>query len=316
MNPRIILLGAAAIFVAVAAAFLAKSYLQSNAPDQTQNAGQQETTRILVAANNLPMGHIIEVGDLSWQDWPLQGLNANYLQEDSYNLEDMAGSVVRYGITAGEPMTSIRMISPGDRGFLAAVLTPGMRAVSIPITRTSGVSGFIFPGDRVDVILTQTIEVETLASLIGDTAGGGNDADKDEHEVSVTVLRNVRVLAVDTRTDDQDKTPELGKSVTLEVTPDIAEKIALITRMGVVALSLRSITTPDGTKTTALSPDDEGPFTSPQTYTWDYEANRLIDPVLGIGSITTLVLSRGADSQILILGATGNFETRDKDSRR
>ena len=316
MNPRIILLGAAAIFVAVAAAFLAKSYLQSSAPDQTQTAGQQETTRILVAANNLPMGHIIEVGDLSWQDWPLDGLNANYLQDDSYNLEDMAGSVVRYGVTAGEPMTTVRMISPGERGFLAAVLTPGMRAISIPITRTSGVAGFIFPGDRVDVILTQTLEVETLASLIGDTAGGGNDADKEEHEASVTVLRNVRVLAVDTRTDDQEKTPELGKSVTLEVTPDIAEKIALITRMGVVALSLRSITSPDGTKNVALSPDDEGPFTLPQTHTWDYQANQLIEPIVGIGNITTLVLSRGADSQILILGLTGNLETRDKDSRR
>lgn len=310
MNPRIILLGAAAIFVAVAAAFLAKSYLQSTAPDQAQTAGQQETTRILVAANNLPMGHIIEVGDLSWQDWPLQGLNANYLQEDSYNLEDMAGSVVRYGITAGEPMTSVRMISPGERGFLAAILTPGMRAVSIPITRTSGVSGFIFPGDRVDVILTQTLEVLTLLALLQ-----GED-EKEEREVSVTVLRNVRVLAVDTRTDDQEKTPELGKSVTLEVTPDIAEKLALMTRMGVVVLSLRSISAPDGTKTTALSPDDEGPFTSPQTYTWDYQTNRLIAPVNRAGDVKTIVLDRGSKSQILILGITGDLGPLNTEPRR
>lgn len=310
MNPRIILLGAAAIFVAVAAAFLAKSYLQSTAPDQAQTAGQQETTRILVAANNLPMGHIIEVGDLSWQDWPLQGLNANYLQEDSYNLEDMAGSVVRYGITAGEPMTSVRMISPGERGFLAAILTPGMRAVSIPVTRTSGVAGFIFPGDRVDVILTQTLEVLTLLALLQ-----GED-EKEEREVSVTVLRNVRVLAVDTRTDDQEKTPELGKSVTLEVTPDIAEKLTLMTRMGVVALSLRSITAPDGTKTTALSPDDEGPFTSPQTYTWDYQTNRLIAPVNRAGDVKTIVLDRGRESQILILGITGDLGPLNTEPRR
>ena len=310
MNPRIILLGAAAVFVAVAAAFLARSYLQSNAPDQAQTASQQETTRILVAANNLPMGHIIEVGDLSWQDWPLEGLNANYLQEEAYNLEDMAGSVVRYGVTAGEPMTSVRMISPGERGFLAAVLTPGMRAVSIPVTRTSGVAGFVFPGDRVDVILTQTLEIQTLQALLE----GNNE--KEEREVSVTVLRNVRVLAVDTRTDDQEKTPELGKSVTLEVTTDIAEKLALMTRMGVVALSLRSITAADGTQNAALTPDDDGPFTSPQTYTWDYQTNRLITPINRAGDVQTIVLDRGSESQILILGLTGDLGPLNNEPRR
>ncbi len=316
MNPRIILLFAAAVFVAVVAAFLARSYLQSNQPGQTQVAGQQETTKILVAANNLPMGHIIEVGDLTWQDWPLDGLNANYLQEEDYNLEDMAGSVVRYGVTAGEPMTSVRLISPGERGFLAAVLTPGMRAISIPVTRTSGVAGFVFPGDRVDLILTHTLEVDTLESLIAASTGAGTVKEKEEHEASVTVLRNVRVLAVDTRTDDMDKTPELGKSVTLEVTPEIAERVALITRLGVVALSLRSITAADGTKNAAMSPDDDGPFSSPQTHTWDYQASHLIKPVLTSVDIQTIVLSRGSETQILILSTTGNLETRDKDARR
>ena len=123
MNPRIILLGAAAVFVAVAAAFLARSYLQSNAPDQAQTTNQQETTRILVAANNLPMGHVVEVGDLSWQDWPLEGLNANYLQEESYNLEDMAGNSI------GRPF-EVDVFDKVDRTLQA-------QTVSLPFTVTA-----------------------------------------------------------------------------------------------------------------------------------------------------------------------------------
>lgn len=316
MNPRIILLIGAALVVAVGAAFLARFYLQSSQPETPELVARQDTVKIVVAAVNLPMGHIIEAGNVSWQDWPSDNINSNYMQEQSYTLQGLEGGVIRYGITAGEPMTILQTVSPGERGFLAAILKPGMRAITIPVARTTGLAGFVFPGDRVDLILTQRIEVETLGSIIGDASGGLDDQAQEEHQASVTFLRNVRVLAVDTRTDDMAKTPQLSKSVTLEVTPKMAERVTVGLRLGTISLALRSLTGPDGKKVLALSPDDEMPTISPQSHTWDYQASHLIRPVLQYQDIKTIVVTRGGKSQILVIGLTGDLETRDKDAGR
>src|SRR4029453_2276891 len=106
-------------------------------------------------------------------------------------------------------------VGPNDRGFLAAALSPGMRAITVPVSATTGVAGFVFPGDRVDMVLTQEVE------------GGG---DGPALKVSETIVRNLRVLATDQRIDSKD---EEGKTVvktfatvTLEVTPRIGEKIS------------------------------------------------------------------------------------------
>jgi len=313
MNPRLLALIGAALVVAVGAAFLARWYLagtQTETPDQVV---PQDTVKIIVAAINLPMGHLIEVGDLTWQDWPKDNINSNYLREENTTLQQMEGSVIRYGITAGEPLTTLQTVSPGERGFLAAVLKPGMRAITIPVARTTGLAGFVFPGDRVDLILTQRLEVETLNSIIGDVAGGRYDEPDEEHEASVTFMRNVRVLAVDTRTDDMEKTPQLGKSVTVEVTPRMAEQLTVSLRLGTVSLALRSLTAPDGSQIMAMNPDDDMPFVSPQTASWDYETSSLIRPVLQQREVKSLVVIRGVDSQILIIGVTGQLEARDKD---
>src|SRR3546814_780778 len=106
------------------------------------------------------------------------------------------GTVVRNPITAGQPVTQGALVKPGDRGFLAAALGPGMRAVTFPVSAKTAVAGFVFPGDRVDLVLTQ------------DVAGGG---DGPALKVSETVMRNLRVLATDQRTDNT--TDENGKTV-------------------------------------------------------------------------------------------------------
>jgi pilus assembly protein CpaB len=122
------------------------------------------------------------------------------------------------------------MVGPNDRGFLAAALGPGMRAVTVPVSSTTGVGGFIFAGDRVDVVLTQEV------------AGGG---DGPPLRVSETIVRNMRVLATDQRTDSKDEegktVPKVMSTVTLEVTPRIAEKVAVAQSVGSLSLSLRSI---------------------------------------------------------------------------
>jgi len=313
MNPRILALIGAALVVAIGAAFLARYYLTGSQPDTSDQTAQQDTVKVIVAAINLPMGHLVEVGDLTWQDWPKSNINSNYLQEENTTLQQMEGSVIRYGITAGEPLTTLQTVSPGERGFLAAILKPGMRAITIPVARTTGLAGFVFPGDRVDLILTQRLEVETLGSILGDRPGESNDEKGEEHEASVTFMRNVRVLAVDTRTDDMEKIPQLGKSVTVEVTPRMAEQLTVSFRLGTVSLALRSLTSPDGRQIMAMNPDDDMPYVSPQTASWDYETSSLIAPVIQQREVNSLIVIRGVNSQILIVGKTGQLEARDKD---
>ncbi len=120
-------------------------------------------------------------------------------------------------IPAGQPVTQGALVKPGDRGFLAAALGAGMRAVTVPVSTQSAVAGFVFPGDRIDLILTQSV------------SGGG---DGPALKASETVLRNLRVLATDQKTDKQ--TDDKGNTivntystVTVEATPKIAEKIAV-----------------------------------------------------------------------------------------
>ncbi|HWU91637.1 MAG TPA: Flp pilus assembly protein CpaB, partial [Sphingomicrobium sp.] len=148
-------------------------------------------------------------------------------QPDTKNLQ---GTVVRYAIAAGQPVTRGSLVGPQDRGFLAAALGPGMRAVTVPVNVSAGVAGFIFPGDHVDLMLTQQV------------AGGGEGPPL---KVSETIIRNVRVLATDQRFTDKDADGKTAvrtfSNVTLEVTPRIAEKIAVAQSIGQLSLSLRSI---------------------------------------------------------------------------
>ena len=145
----------------------------------------------------------------------------------------LLGTVVRFPITAGQPVTQGQLVKPGDRGFLAAALGPGMRAITVPVSAKTGVSGFIFPGDHVDLMLTQTVR------------GAGGGGDEQSLKAAETILRNLRVLATDQKTDSEvvdGKTVVVeSHHVTLEVTPRIAEKISVAQTIGTLALSLRSI---------------------------------------------------------------------------
>lgn len=280
MNPRIIFLIVAAIVVAGGTAYLVRVFLAGSGP-QDEDQVQLETSEILVASKNLPMGHLVAPGDLIWTDWPNEGLHSNYLNQESTAIDDLTGFVVRFGITGGEPVTRGRIVGPGEKGFLAVVLSPGMRAVTIPVNRTSGVAGFIFPGDRVDVILTKFAQ---------DKSGA-------DHLVGETVLKNIRVLGVDLRVDDQNKgTPELGKSVTLEVTPKMAEKVSMLGNMGGISLALRSLKMVDGQGIEIFSPDDNLPVSNAQTHTWDAEVSRLVPPLNP--QVQTLTISRGAQTEV------------------
>jgi pilus assembly protein CpaB len=214
---------------------MAKNMFAGAGAEQAQAAAATQAVpvgpKVLVARKALPVGTIIDAESLTYQPWPTEMMQSAYYTEgqpDS-DMSKLLGTVVRYPITAGQPLTRGALVGPQDRGFLAAALGPGMRAVTVPVNAASSVAGFVFPGDRVDIVLTQEV-------------GGGEGPPL---KVSETVVRNVRVLATDQRIDSkgEDGKTEVRtfSNVTLEATPRIAEKIAVAQSVGQLSLSLRSI---------------------------------------------------------------------------
>src|SRR5918995_652324 len=232
MNVKKIALLFGALVIAVVTAVMAKNMFVGAGTEQAQAAPAVPLgPKVLVARKALPVGTIIDAESLTYQPWPKELIQSAYYTEGSpdSDMSKLLGTVVRYPITAGQPMTRGALVGPQDRGFLAAALGPGMRAVTVPVNASSGVAGFVFPGDRVDIVLTQEV-----------TGGEGPPL-----KVSETVVRNVRVLATDQRIDSkgEDGKTEVRtfSNVTLEATPRIAEKIAVAQSMGSLTLSLRSI---------------------------------------------------------------------------
>lgn len=216
-------------------------------PAEAQTAPQAiriAAADVLVAAQSLPAGTILKVGDVRWQRWPDDGIDANFLQRDkgATPQQDAAGRVVLRGIAAGEPITASRLIKAGEAGFLAAALAPGMRAVSVKIDAVSGNSGFIVPGDRVDVLLAERFPI-IYANNHND---GESTHTRPSHKtVNSIVLSDVRVLAIDQEMRDLDNKPKTGQTATLEVELAQAQKLALAPQMGSLSLALRSLARPE-----------------------------------------------------------------------
>jgi pilus assembly protein CpaB len=232
MDVRKIILLVGALIVAGVTALLAKNMFAGASAPVAVAAEQQAGPEVLVATRSLPVGTIIDAEALRYQVWP-QGLvqPAYYIRgAQGANPADLIGTVVRSEITAGQPVTQGALVRPGERGFLAAALGPGMRAITVAVSATSGVAGFVFPGDRVDMVLTQEVTGE---------------GDGPSLRVSETIIRNIRVLATDQRINARDEEGNQVAApiatVTLEATPRIAEKIAVAQTLGQLSLSLRSL---------------------------------------------------------------------------
>lgn len=232
MNARSLLIIVAALLVAGVTAFLARSWLSAERVQvQTAQVAVREVPAqaVLVAAAHLPTGLFIKEEHLRWQAWPADAADPNYMLQDQTDLATLVGSVVRRDIAAGEPIIAGKIVKPGDRGFLAAVLAPGMRAVTFGVSDTTGVAGLVFPGDRVDMLLTQNLQ---SAGLNGET--------DPVRRASETVLENVRILAIGQQLN-QSQLPSEGKTATIEVTPKQAEMVAVLVELGRLSLALRSL---------------------------------------------------------------------------
>jgi pilus assembly protein CpaB len=250
MDARKLILLVGALVVAAITAFMARSLMSGSSAPQAgavpAAVQPQNTTEVLVAKRELPVGTILDAQSLEFRPWPKELIEGAYFVKSESDPAKLVGTVVRFPIPAGQPVTQGALVKPGDRGFLAAALGPGMRAVTVPVSAQSAVAGFVFPGDRIDLILTQSV------------TGGG---DGPPLKASETVLRNLRVLATDQKTDKQ--TDDKGNTivntfstVTVEATPKIAEKIAVAQTIGSLSLSLRSIADNQGELEEAIASGD------------------------------------------------------------
>jgi len=235
MKPaRLVVLGIA--LVAGALAFWL-SRAPAPAPEKVAQA-PSETVEILVAKTDIDVGRAVTAENLTWQAWPVKAAGPLFIRRSARPtaIEDLKGSVARASFVAGEPMREQKLVKANGSGFMSAILPAGMRAVSTEISAETGAGGFILPNDRVDVILTR---------------------ENEGSAVSETVLRNVRVLAIDQTIQEKDgQKVVVGKTATIELAPRQTETLALSRKRGTLSLALRSLA--DAKPTQAAEDDDGG----------------------------------------------------------
>ena len=227
MNLSKIIIIVIAIGAAIGAMLLSKSF---TSPAQTITAVERpavkafETLEVLMASGNMPIGHKVTEADIEWMAWPKDMVRDNMVVKSGG--EDMlakaVGSVVRVQIDEGDPVRFNKLIDPENGGLMAALLGPGMRAISTPISPETSAGGFILPNDKVDVLLTKQ--------------------DNNDRNQTRTILVNVKVLAIDQTIKDLDgQQVVVGKTETLELSSEQAEVLALANNEGSLTLSLRSL---------------------------------------------------------------------------
>ncbi len=238
---------------------------------------------VLTSANTLNVGEFVTGEDVSWEAWDGTVVLSQHFLKDVHTLTDVIGAVVRRPLTEGEVITNAQLVRPGERGFLAAVLRPGMRAVTVEIDKVSGNAGLIFPGDHVDVILTYEF--------------AGKDQSIGNRLASETIMSNLRVIAVDQRVESlvrvsQEEEIKTAGTATLEVTPTEAEQVTVASEIGILSLSLRSL----------ASTDSDGSGRRASRPTWGSDVSRALSAeaaaARGRGPIG-LVLMRGADLDVV-----------------
>jgi len=204
-----------------------------NQSKQQQAVSAPPTEQILVANGLLQAGALLQPGDLTSGNVAVTAVPDGASLDTPANRSALIGSMIREPISPGAPILDSAIIHPGDHGFLAAVLAPGMRAVTVGVDAVSGESGLIWPGDHVDVLLTQTLDDPSVP--LG------------QRIAAEIVLRDVRVIATGQQLVQGTVTqnggaapPPPATTVTLEVTPDQAERCEVATHLGPLSLVVHS----------------------------------------------------------------------------
>ncbi len=206
------------------------------------------TADVLVAKADIPMGTTITPASVAWEAWPAGTASGNFIRKsDRPNaVNTLTGSIARYPFIAGEPIREAKLVDAKGSGFMAAILPPGMRAVSTLISPETGAGGFILPNDHVDVILTRRDREAEKAT-------------GTEVQTSETILGNVRVLAIDQSVEEKNgQKVVVGRTATLELAPHQAETLVLSKQLGPLSLVLRSIADASGGPKLEEQPEKRG----------------------------------------------------------
>lgn len=244
--------------------------LSPGAPPATvSDAPQPQRIALLVAARAVQAGTLLKPEDLAARELATEDMPPGGLRDTPEARIDLIGAMVRRTLAPGDPLRFDAVLRPGENGFLAAVLAPGMRAVTVGVDAVTGTAGLIWPGDRVDVILTQAFDENEIAP--------------SRRVAGEAVLGAARVIAVDRHLVQGmqpgavgDAIREANRTVTIEVTPDQATRIAVATRLGRLSLALRAAGTPaeeridqrpvwGGDVSGAFAPAGAGPATTAAT---------------------------------------------------
>jgi pilus assembly protein CpaB len=221
MSARVMVL-AVSIVAGGFAAYLASGSTPVAAPPKIV---QLPSVEVLVAKADIGLGQTVTPDKIEWQAWPQSAMAGSFIRrsERAEAMMQLAGSLARAPFVAGEPIREAKLVKINGSGFMAAVLSSGMRAISIPITPETGAGGFILPNDRVDVILSKR--------------------EKDGDNVrSQVIVKNIRVLAIDQAPREREGQPALiGKTATLEASAEQAETLARTRMDGTLSLALRSL---------------------------------------------------------------------------
>lgn len=182
------------------------------------------TVGVLVARNTMSAGHRVDSSDFTWAQWPQESVSNQLINSGNRAAAThLIGSIARFTVAQGEPLTDDKFKSAGSGGYLAARLEAGMRALSIPIAPDSDVNGFVLPGDHVDVMLTTAVR----------------EGDQDVYTNSVAA-GNVVVIAIDDKVESAEGTRTMpGRLATLLLTATEAADISVARRLGSLSLVLR-----------------------------------------------------------------------------
>ena len=274
MRPITILLISIAVFIAGGLAFFSKRLVEGQVQRAVKSAETAETVQVLVAAKIIGTGKVLDATDIRYDMWPkavATGQNVIVRKDKTDPLKDHVGMVARRDLFVGEPIGASSVYKSDAGSKLSVLLDPGMRAITFNITPESAIAGLAVPGDRVDIILTADMS----------KAGGDNRPATPTdfvRYVSETVLANVKLIAIDQTVSRESSSKDkdaakavaggvVGRTATVAVKPEDAEKLILAGQMGKLSLILRSV---------ADSPDDRA-----GKYTTDIETSAVLGRLIG-----------------------------------
>ncbi|KQU97047.1 pilus assembly protein CpaB [Mesorhizobium sp. Root102] len=222
----------------VLAVVLANIWLANQRSVMARTDDVQRDT-VVVAAVALKFGDTLSADKLREVAWPSGAVPSGAFKTSKELLTGDSKQALQ-AIGVNEPVLATKITGPGQRATLSAVLGEGMKAVSIRVNDVLGVAGFVFPGDRVDVLLTRTVRSQDGA---------------DQSFVDV-LLQSMKVLAVDQVADESKDSPTVVKSVTLEATTKDAQKLTLAAGAGQLSLALRQAAASKGETTERVTLSD------------------------------------------------------------